>query len=207
MKMSEIVPAIITRKQEELDSMLQIVKDHVSRVQLDFMDGKFVPNNSLDFDFKLNQDLFYEAHLMIEDPLTWIKDHANKVDLIIPHFEAVDNLGIVIDDIKNLGKKTAVAINPGTAVDKILDVVDKLDLVLVMTVEPGFYGSKFLPDMLDKVKELKKFDIQVEVDGGIAPGHAKLAKGAGADIFVSGSFIFKNKDPVGAIKELKEDVK
>jgi len=80
-------------------------------------------------------------------------------------------------------------------------------MVLVMTVEPGFYGSKFLPDMLDKVKKLKKFDIQIEVDGGIVPGNAKMAKEAGADIFVSGSFIFKNDDPVKAISELKEDVK
>jgi len=201
-----IVPALITNSQKELDSMIDKVKDYVKRVQLDLMDGKFVPTKSLMFDLKLKPSVKYEAHLMVEKSEEWIKKNIEKADIFLPHFETVKNPNEIIAFVKSKNKKIGFAINPKTPISDIAPYLDKLDMVLIMTVDPGFYGSKFIPGVLPKIKELRtlKPNLDIEVDGGIAPGTIELVKEAGANIFDSGSFIFKSSNPKQAIEKLKE---
>ncbi len=201
-----IVPAIIANSQKELDALLDKVKGLVERVQLDLMDGKFVPTTSLMFDLKLKKKVKYEAHLMIENSEEWIKKNIKKVDILLPHFETVKNPNDIIDFVKKNKKKIGFAINPETPISDIALYLDRLDMVLIMTVDPGFYGSKFIPGTIPKIKELRvlKPNLDIEVDGGIAPGTIELVKEAGANIFVSGSFIMKHENPKEAIKKLQE---
>jgi len=200
-----IVPALITDSQKELDAMINKVKTSVERVQLDLMDGKFVPTISLMFDLKLKKEVKYEAHLMIENSEEWIKKNIKKIDIFLPHFETVKNPEEIIMFVKENNKKIGFAINPETPISDIAPYLDLLDLVLIMTVDPGFYGSKFIPATIPKIKELRTLrpHMDIEVDGGIAPGTIELAKEAGANIFVSGSFIMKNENPKQAVEELE----
>lgn len=201
-----IIPALITNSQKELDDMIGKVKKYVDRVQLDLMDGKFVPAISLMFDLKLKKKVKYEAHLMIENSEEWIKKNIKKADIFLPHFETVKNPNDIIIFVKKKNKKIGFAVNPKTPISAIAPYLDVLDMVLIMTVDPGFYGSKFIPGTLPKIKQLRllKPNLDIEVDGGIAPGTIKLVKEAGANIFVSGSFIMKSDNPKQAIDKLKE---
>lgn len=201
-----IVPALITNSQKELDEMIDKVKDYVERVQLDVMDGTFVPTTSLFFDLKLRPLVKYEAHLMIEYPEEWIKNNIDKADIFLPHFEALKDPEEIIDFVREKNKEIGFAINPKTPISDIVPYLDKLDMVLIMTVDPGFYGSKFIPGVLPKIKELRllKPNLDIEVDGGIAPGTIELVKKAGANIFVSGSFIFRSNNAKQAIEKLEE---
>ncbi len=201
-----IVPALITNSQEDLDIMIDKVKDFVERVQLDLMDEKFVPTKSLMFDLELKPVVKYEAHLMIENSEEWIKNNIKKIDIFLPHFETVKDPNNIIKFVKTNNKKIGFAINPETPVSDIAPYLDRLDMVLIMTVDPGFYGSKFVPATIPKIKELRTLrpNLDIEVDGGIAPGTIELVKEAGANIFVSGSFILKSDNPKEAIKKLEE---
>jgi ribulose-phosphate 3-epimerase len=206
----EIVPALIAKSKKELYGMIDKVKDFVSILQLDIMDGKFVPNNSLDFDFKLPEtNCKFEAHLMVENMLEWIKKFIDKADTIIAHFEACDNPKEIIDFVKKNNKRIAFAINPKTPLKEIEPYLDELDQVLIMTVDPGFYGSKFEPSALEKVKELRELkpDLDIEVDGSINDKTIKEANEAGANLFVSGSFIMKSGNEKEAIDKLRTFVK
>jgi ribulose-phosphate 3-epimerase len=203
-----IVPAIIAKTQQEMEKRISKVKDCCHVLQLDVMDGRFVPNNSLDFDFKLPQaNCIYEAHLMVEEPEEWVEKHYKKVDLIIAHYEALENPQEIIELVKSKGKRISFAINPETGVEKIRPYLDDLDHVLVMTVNPGFYGSKFLPEALDKVRELRKLkpNLDIEVDGGISPATIRQAYDAGANLFVCGSYLQKSENVRAAIKTLKNN--
>jgi ribulose-phosphate 3-epimerase len=190
-----IVPSIIAKNQEELDDILQKISGRSQMVQLDIMDGEFVPNRSLDFDFHLPQGKYrYEAHLMVEDPDGWINSFGFKADTIIVHFEAAGTSPKTIQSIKRLGKKTALALIPETGIDRVLDYLDTLDQVLVMTVHPGFYGSPFLPEVMGKIKKLRQMkpEMDIEVDGGIKPETIEMVDEAGANLFVSGSYLIKS---------------
>jgi ribulose-phosphate 3-epimerase len=199
-----IIPSIIAKNQKELTERLAKVKDHVKLVQLDVMDGKFVKNKSLMFKLKLDSKLKYEAHLMVKKPLSWIKKNLRKVDLIVVHYE-IDNVGEVVNYVKSKRKKVGVAINPKTKVKEIKDYLSKLDQVIVMTVTPGKYGSKFLPKMLSKIKELKKLKpgLKIEVDGSVNLKTIKKIRKAGADKFVVGSYLQKSENVKEALRELK----
>lgn len=201
-----IIPAIIAKDQKELDDMLGKVIGIVERVQLDLMDSKFVPSTSLMFDFKIKKGLKYEAHLMIEKPEKWIEKNIHKADIFIPHIETAFQPSEIIELVKKNKKKIGFAINPNTTIGYIEPYLDKLDMVLIMTVVPGFYGSNFIPEMLDKIKELRilKPDLDIEVDGGIKPGIIEKVKEAGANLFVSGSFIIKSDNPEQAVQQLKD---
>lgn len=200
-----IVPAIIAQTQENLDQLIKILPNSTSRVMLDIMDGHFVPNHSLEFDFKLPTRWKYEAHLMVSRPSEFIKQIVHKVDIITVHFESTQNISRTIQNIKEYKKEAYVAINPETRVASIIDLIGEVDGVLVMTVIPGKYGSKFLESNLEKVRMLRKIapDLTIEVDGGINPENALKASLAGADIIASGSFIMKNKDPNKAFESLQ----
>ncbi len=201
-----IVPPLITNSQKELEEMIDKVKDYIERVQLDVMDGAFVPTTSLFFDLKLKPLVKYEAHLMIEYPEEWIKKNIDEVHIFLPHFEALKEPDEIIDFVREKNKEIGFAINPKTPISDIVPYLDKLDMVLIMTVDPGFYGSKFIPEVLPKIKELRLLmpDLDIEVDGGIAPGTIELVKKAGANIFVSGSFIFRSNNAKQAIEKLEE---
>lgn len=202
-----IIPAIIARTQKELDENLRNVKGYSELVQLDIMDGTFVPNNSLYFDFDVSgRNISFEAHLMITDPIGWIEKNWWKVDTIIVHFESCQNPEDIIRFVKNKGKKIGFAISPETAVHNAKPYLDDIDQLLIMTVNPGFYGSKFLPETLSKISEARKIkpNLDIEVDGGVAPGTIKLINDAGANMFVSGSYILKSDGVKEAIDSLKK---
>lgn len=201
-----IIPAIIAISQEELDERINKVKDHAEFLQLDVMDGMFVPSHSLDFDFKLPEiDCKFEAHLMVNNPEEWIEMNYSKVDTILAHFESCKNPEKVIGLIRNKGKKVGLVINPETSVQDIEEFLDNIDQVLVMTVNPGFYGAKFLQENLSKVKELRQLkpDLAIEVDGGVSIDTIKTLNEAGANLFVCGSYLQKSEDVALAIEKLK----
>ena len=202
----KIIPAVIAKNQDELEERINKVADFIDIIQLDFMDGKFVPNNSIDFDFKLPKtNCIFEAHLMIENPEKWIEKHFMKVDTILVHFESLKDPAAVIKLIKSKNKKAGFVLNPETSLEKIEKYLESLAQVLIMTVNPGFYGSPFLPEMVDKISMLRKMknDLDIEVDGGITPETIELVDKAGANMFVSGSYIVKSENIKESVDNLK----
>jgi ribulose-phosphate 3-epimerase len=143
---------------------------------------------------------------MVKKPISWIEKHIDEIDIFLIHYECDDDLGETINLVRDADRSVGLVINPETPVKKIIPYIDRLDQVLVMTVTPGFYGSPFLPEMLDKVKYLRsKYpSLELEVDGGITKATIPQAAQAGANKFVSGSFIVKSDDPQKAINQLME---
>jgi len=204
-----IIPAIIAKTQIELDECLSKVKDFSELVQLDIMDEIFVPNSSLDFDFDVSfSNIRFEAHLMITNPMEWIEKNWWKVDTIIVHFESCKNPKDIIKFVKNKGKKIGMAINPETEVHNVKPYLDDIDQLLIMTVNPGFYGSKFLLETLGKIREARKIkpNLDIEVDGGVTPETIKSIDDAGANMFVSGSYILKSDGVKEAIDSLRKPI-
>lgn len=208
--MIEIVPAILVKTREELEQRFKEVEPYVDRIQIDIMDGKFVPNKTIQpedmKDFKTN--LVKEAHLMVNDNEKYVEDFLNLgFDLIIVHYESCKDIPGIIKKVKERGKKIALAINPPTPLLVIKDYLNDLDMVLIMTVNPGFSGQGFDSSVLSKIRELRgmKRDLDIEVDGGIKVGTVKLAAKAGANIFASCSGIYKFEDKKKAIEALKND--
>jgi ribulose-phosphate 3-epimerase len=199
-----IVPAIIAQSQGELESMLGRLRGKVHRVMLDIMDGEFVDNTSLDFDFELLEGFEYEAHLMVVNPLERIGGLAGKVDFIILHMETLEDVVVAIECVKNLELKVVLALNPKTGVDKVEPYLGEVDGVLVMTVAPGRYGGRFLPETLAKCSRIREMHgtIPIEVDGGMNPENARAAREAGANIIASGSFIMKSEDVAHSLRLL-----
>jgi len=200
-----IVPAIIAESQRELEERVEKVREHASLFQLDVMDGKFVPNRSLDFDFVLADDLQFEAHLMVRYPDRWIANNCDKVGTVLAHIESCKDPGRIIELVKGKNR-IGFALNPQTPIASITPYLDEIDQVLVMTVNPGSYGSPFLPQMLNKVTELRRLrpSLDIEVDGGINAKTISKVNEAGANMFVSGSYIV-NADNVGeAVRKLRE---
>jgi ribulose-phosphate 3-epimerase len=204
-----IVPAIIAKTQDDLNEQLIKIGENSPLVQLDIMDNKFVPNTSLDFQFVLGPDeIEYEAHLMIDDPATWIERNGECVDTILVHLESCQRPRDIINRARKKGKKIGFAINPETQIDAIKPYLDEIDQLLIMTVNPGFYGSKFLPETVHKITEarMQRSDLDIEVDGGITPDTIRGVQIAGANMFVSGSFILKSTDVKRSIDLLKNQI-
>jgi ribulose-phosphate 3-epimerase len=203
----KIIPAIIAKGQDELNDKLSKVEGFVDLVQLDIMDNKFVPNTSLFFDFTLpKMNCKFEAHLMVQNPTDWIEKNGDKVDTILVHFESDYNLEELVEVVKKQKKRFGIVLNPETSIEKISSYIDNLDQILIMTVNPGFYGSPFLPEMLEKIKDLRKrkTNLDIEVDGGITDKTIGLVDSAGANMFVSGSYIVKSENVSEAIDNLKK---
>lgn len=206
--MKKIIPSLIATSQKELDLRFNKVKKHFKIFHLDIMDGKFVKNKSLMFPWVLPKRKKYIAHLMVKNPKKWIKESHKKSNLIIFHIESIKSKAEIketIKLIKSKRKKAGIAINPKTKVKKIIPYLNIIDMVLVLTVNPGKYGSKFLPNTLKKVKEIKKLKpkLDIELDGGINEKTIGLAYNSGANSFVSGSYLQKSKDVRKAIGKLK----
>lgn len=184
-------------------------------IHIDVMDGHFVPNLTLGAPIikavRKYTDKIFDVHLMISDPLKYAKDYADAgADIIVFHAEADSPMKETIDCIKSLGKKVGVSVKPATKPEVIYPVLDKLDMILVMTVEPGFGGQSFMEDQMTKVSAIRKelsrrgLDTDIEVDGGISDKTVSIASKAGANVFVAGSYVFKANDMKEAIATLKE---
>jgi ribulose-phosphate 3-epimerase len=177
----------------------------------DVMDGNFVPNLSYGAmviaSVRSRTNLFFDAHLMIADPAKYLDDYIQAgCDAITIHIEAVADPRPVIDRIHEHGLKAGIAINPKTPVDRIRGIVPECDLVLVMSVEPGFGGQKFMPEALPKVRELRSLirpDAVISIDGGIGPATIAQAAEAGAEWFVVGSSIFDQPDYATAMRGME----
>jgi len=196
---------VIAADQVELDTALGRVAGFAQLIQLDVMDGLFVPGRSLDFEMELAQGPCYQAHLMVRDHWTYIRKLRGRAETIIVHAEGLVDVEREVGKLRRLGGKLFLALNPGTPVSAVAAVLDGLDGVLVMTVNPGRYGGVFLPECLDKVAELKglRRTLTVEVDGGMVPETVRLAREREVDLFASGSYIMKSADPLGAYRELE----
>ena len=199
----KIAPSILSADFSKLGSQIQdLEKAQADLIHIDVMDGHFVPNITIGPEVinKLRKytSLPFDVHLMISPVHHFIENFAQAgADIITIHPEATNDLISSIKKIKSYNKKAGISLNPGTPVSKVLPVLNLIDLVLVMSVNPGFGGQRFMKDTLEKVKFLrkeidsKKLKTQIEIDGGINFENAKMAKKAGVDILVSGTTIFK----------------
>ena len=183
-------------------------------IHLDVMDGIFVPNISFGppviRSLKKVTDIVFDVHLMITEPQRYIKDYVDAgADIITIHYESCDAPLEVVRLIKSLGVRASVSIKPATPAEVLYPMLGELDMVLVMTVEPGFGGQKMIPETIEKVRELREYankngiDIDIEVDGGITPDNLKYATEAGANVIVAGSAIFRAEAPVKVINDMK----
>ena len=183
-------------------------------VHVDVMDGSFVPNISFGFPvikaIKRKSTLPLDVHLMIDAPERYLKDFKEAgAEILTVHFEACTHLHRTVQQIKELGMKAGVAMNPHTHVDLLSDVIEELDLVCLMSVNPGFGGQKFIYNTIPKTKKLKALietrnaPTKIEIDGGVGLQNAEKLLQAGADVLVAGSAVFKAEDPIETIKKLK----
>ena len=211
MKKIQISPSILSADFSQLGNEIKRLEDGgADMIHVDVMDGHFVPNLTIGPPvikaLRNYTKLPFDVHLMITPVHKYIKNYAEAgADIITIHPEATDNLKESINHIKELGKKVGVSLNPNTKIDIIKEFFSEINLILIMSVHPGFGGQKFIPEVLVKIKELKKikdqqnFNFDIEVDGGINFDNSKLAIEAGANILVSGTTIFKNNN--GNIKK------
>ena len=211
MKNIQISPSILSADFSQLGSEIKRLEEGgADMIHVDVMDGHFVPNLTIGPPvikaLRKQCSLKFDVHLMISPVHKYIDAYADAgADIITIHPEATDNLENSIKKIKEKNKKVGVSLNPESKIDLILGLLDQIDLVLIMSVNPGFGGQKFMPEVLDKIKELKKIKEQknmpfdIEIDGGINFDNCKSAIDAGANILVSGTTVFKSND--GDIKK------
>ena len=184
-------------------------------LHIDVMDGHFVPNITLGApivkSLRKRCDLVFDVHLMISEPLKYVGDFAAAgADIITFHAECDNDADEVIDKIHSLGCKAGLAVKPGTGADAVLPYLKKLEMVLVMTVEPGFGGQSFMHETMPKLKQIREkckaenLDIHLQVDGGIAEKTVSVAAENGADVFVAGSAVFGSEDPKAAVSMLRD---
>ena len=207
----KISPSILASDYANLQSELERISTS-DLIHVDVMDGHFVPNISIGAPVtaacKKVCDVPFDVHLMISNPLDYAEDFAKAgADIICFHSECDSDIEETINKILSLGKKAGLAIKPATPIDEVVKYLDKLSMVLVMTVEPGFGGQSFMESTMPKVEAIRKInpDIDIEVDGGINAETIKIAAKAGANVFVAGSAVFKSENPAETIAILRKN--
>lgn len=212
----KISPSLLSANFINLEADIEMInKSECDWLHMDVMDGVFVPNISFGFPVleavgkKCKKPL--DVHFMIVHPEQYIQQTAKAgAMLMCVHYEACPHIHRVIQEIHNAGMKAGVAINPGTPVEVLQDIIEDIELVLIMSVNPGFGGQKFISNALNKVSRLRQMidnsnsKAVIEVDGGVQGDNAKLLVDAGADVLVSGSYIFNAPNPLETIRQLKE---
>ncbi len=210
-----IAPSILAADFAKLGEEVKLIEDAgAEMLHIDIMDGHFVPNISIGpgvvKSLRPVSKLEFDVHLMIENPERYIEEFASAgADIITVHIEATKHIYRIIQQIKSLGIKVGVSLNPGTPLDLLIYILQELDMVLLMTVNPGFGGQKFMPEVLPKIVALSGIlkeinpDCKIQVDGGINADTARLVSRAGADILVAGAAIFAAPDPEKAMKDIR----
>ena len=211
MKKIQISPSILSADFSQLGAEIKRLEEGgADMIHVDVMDGHFVPNLTIGPPvikaLRKQCSIKFDVHLMISPVHKYIEAYSDAgADIITIHPEATDNLEESILKIKSLNKKVGVSLNPKTKIDLIIDYLEKIDLVLIMSVNPGFGGQKFMPEVLEKIRKLKKIqsenhlNFDIEIDGGINFDNCQLAIEAGANILVSGTTVFKSNN--GDIKK------
>jgi ribulose-phosphate 3-epimerase len=207
-KKVRVVPAILTGDAAELERLVRLAESFTDYVQLDVMDGRFVPSRSVTCAqvAALHSRLRWEAHLMVLQPEDCLAEfRAAGAEKIVFHYEAAPSPGAVIRAVKKLGLGVGLAINPETPPEAIEGLVKELDSVLFLAVNPGFYGAKFIPEVLDKIKPFRRAHPGVEtgIDGGVKEGNIAAIARAGADVIYVGSAIFLQPDPAASYRRLQ----
>ena len=216
--MIKISPSVLAADFLRLADDVKRVEAASDMLHLDVMDGVFVPNMSFGMgiigQLRKSSNLVFDVHLMITEPMRYIKEFAKAgADIITIHYEACDNQIETLKAIRELGVKPSISIKPATPAFVLEPLLEYVDMVLVMTVEPGFGGQSFIPETMESVRTLSEMikasgrDIEIEVDGGITADTIRTAYDAGARVFVAGSSVFKAEDPAEAIAKLREACK
>lgn len=213
--MLELSPSLLSADFTDLKSEIEVLdKNGVKYLHLDVMDGMFVPNISFGpmiiKQLRPLTNMVFDVHLMIEDPDRYVQNFKDAgADILTVHYEACKHLHRTVSYIKSLGMKAGVSLNPATNIEVLDYVLEDLDLVLIMSVNPGFGGQSFIPSAIDKIKNLKakirerNLNVIVEVDGGVKTTNVKDVIEAGADLIVSGSDVFADKENrIRAYKEI-----
>ena len=212
--MKKILPSILSADFANLErDVRELEQIGIDMIHIDVMDGNFVPNISFGFPIieaiRSKTDKIFDCHLMIARPEEYVERFCNAgCDMVSFHIEATNHADRVIQIIRNSGKKAGIVLNPQTPIESVKYLLPKLDYVLIMTVNPGFGGQKFIPEMLEKIEELAKireekgYSFLIQVDGGVNVETSKLCRDRGADLLVCGSFLFGTEDKEKILGEL-----
>lgn len=203
----KIVPAVLTDKPDELKRMVISSEAFCDLVQIDIMDGKFVPSKSVSAEdlAKIKTDLRLEVHLMVDEPSRYLEPFKKAgAKRIVFHYESKENPAEIISKIRALDMEAGIAINPETPVSKVEQFFKDIDVLLFLSVNPGFYGSKFIPEVCDKVRSLKgrKERPLIAMDGGLKAENILMIRDAGVDLACVGSGIFGKGDPAENYRNL-----